>query len=144
MPALRHPDVDGEINVSDDAAAIYARSGWERADGEPIEAAADPDGGGGPEPGPAPQVSIYHPGLDRHTTVPEVAVPHYRRSGWLLSSEWEAQNPAEDSSQDEGVQDGAQAAHEPPPHRSRRAGRATPQDDAGGDQAGGQGTTEKE
>lgn len=140
MPVLRHPDVDGEISVGDEAAAIYARSGWERTDGQPIEGAdvAEPDGG--PEPGPAPQVSVYHPELDRHSIVPESAVPHYRRSGWLLSSEWEAQKPAEDT--DDGG--GAQDDHEPPPHRSRRRAAASTQDDAGGDQAGGQGKTEKE
>jgi hypothetical protein len=32
-------------------------------------------------------VVIYHPGTDQRATVPEEALPHHRRSGWLLLSE---------------------------------------------------------
>jgi hypothetical protein len=32
-------------------------------------------------------VVIYHPGTDGQVAVPEEALPHYRRSGWLLLSE---------------------------------------------------------
>lgn len=39
-------------------------------------------------------VTIYHPGTDARASVPEEAVPHYRRSGWVLLSEHE-QNEAE-------------------------------------------------
>lgn len=39
-------------------------------------------------------VVIYHPGTTARASVPEEAVPHYRRSGWVLLSEHE-QNEAE-------------------------------------------------
>ena len=32
-------------------------------------------------------VTIYHPGTDARASVPEEAVPHHRRSGWVLLSE---------------------------------------------------------
>jgi len=35
-------------------------------------------------------VLIYHPGTGAQVQVPEEAVYHYRQSGWLLQSEWEA------------------------------------------------------
>jgi hypothetical protein len=34
-------------------------------------------------------VLIYHPGTQATATVPDDAVHHYRRSGWLLASEHE-------------------------------------------------------
>jgi len=33
---------------------------------------------------------IYHPETQATVVVPPEAVPHYRLSGWLLLSEWEA------------------------------------------------------
>ena len=39
-------------------------------------------------------VTIYHPGTDARASVPEEAVPHLRRSGWVLLSEHE-QNEAD-------------------------------------------------
>ena len=32
-------------------------------------------------------VIIYHPGTEGRVSVPEEALPHYRRSGWRLLSE---------------------------------------------------------
>ena len=125
MPVLRHPEVDGQIDVDDAAARIYARSGWERADGQPLEADGSEPDGGTAEPGPVPQVSIYHPELDRHVQVPEESVSHYRRSGWLLSSEWQAR-------QDAG------ADHDDEPPRRKGGRRHTHPDGSGGDGAGDQ------
>ena len=39
-------------------------------------------------------VIIYHPGTDARASVPEEAVPHHRRSGWLLLSEHEENEAA--------------------------------------------------
>jgi len=34
-------------------------------------------------------VTIYHPGLGVQETVPEESLPHHRRAGWLLLSDWQ-------------------------------------------------------
>ena len=39
-------------------------------------------------------VLIYHPGTGAQVAVPEEAMPHYRLSGWLLQSEYDANQAA--------------------------------------------------
>ena len=39
-------------------------------------------------------VTIYHPGTEARVSVPEEAVPHHRRSGWVLLSEHEENEAA--------------------------------------------------
>ena len=40
------------------------------------------------------EVRAYHPGTGGECVVDEEAMPHLRRSGWLLTSEWEANQAA--------------------------------------------------
>ena len=40
------------------------------------------------------EVRAYHPGTGGEAIVDEEAMSHLRRSGWLLTSEWEANQAA--------------------------------------------------
>lgn len=44
-------------------------------------------------------VLIYHPGTQAQIAVHEEAVPHYRRSGWLLQSEHDENQAAAQAAQ---------------------------------------------
>lgn len=92
---MRHPDLDTEIVVAAEAAAIHRGSGW-----VPVEGQQDMG-----EELPAelqrfegqPPVRMRHPTLDGEITVAESAVPIHRSNGWLVVDEQTEAEPEPES-----------------------------------------------
>jgi hypothetical protein len=89
--AVYHPILDQEIIVDAGAVSHLAMSGWQaRGAAYPLSVKTRRY-----NPVIPRLVRIYNPALGTGNEVPEGALPHMRRGGWILAAEWDANQVAE-------------------------------------------------